>query len=85
MTDLTLGQEIRLGLGALALFRKHADAIPVLRAIAKDAADLWDSVVPPESTTDAPIHEVIAAHLTPEEQAQWTQADRASNPNAGGT
>ncbi len=77
MTDLTLGQEIRLGLGALALFRKHADAIPALRAIAKDAADLWDSVVP--SQASAPIHETIAAHLTPEEQAQFDQAGRVAD------
>lgn len=80
MTDLSLGQEIRLGLGALALFRKHADAIPVLRAIAKDAADLWDSIVPPVPLAKAEtIHEVIATHLTPKEQVQFDQAGRLAD------
>ncbi len=82
MTDLTLGQKIRLGLGALALLRKHSELIPELRVVAKDAFDLWDSVVPPMPALNAqPISDVIAAHLTPDEQAQF---DRASNPNAGG-
>ena len=75
MTDLTLGQKIRLGLGALALLRKHSDLIPELRVVANDALALWDSVVPLEPVSKvAPIHETIATHLTPEEQAQFDRA-----------
>lgn len=81
MTELTRWQEIRLGLGVLALLRKHSELIPELRAVAKDAFDLWDSVVPPSPTAnDTPIHEVIAAHLTPDER---TQFDRAGGPGTG--
>lgn len=76
MTDLTLGQEIRLGLGALALMRKHAALIPELLVVTQDALALWHSIVPTE-TTSAPIHEVLTEHLTQAEQAQF---DRASQP-----
>lgn len=79
MTDLSLGQKIRLGLGALALLRKHSELIPELRAVMNDAFALWDSIVPPEPKADTPIHEVIAAHLTPEEQAQFDQAGKVSS------
>ena len=79
MTDLTLGQKLRLGLGALALLRKHSDLIPQLRVVAKDAFALWDSVVPLEPASNAaPIHETIAAHLTPEEQQQFDRATQGT-------
>ena len=79
--DLSIGQKIRLGLGAIALLRKHAALIPELRAVIQEVIDLWDSVVPPQKEA-GDIHDTIKTHLSPDEQQQF---DRASNPNAGGS
>lgn len=80
--NLTLGQKIQIGLGALALLRKHAALVPQLRVVVNDVIDLWDSVVPPEKPVASDIRRTVEDHLTPEEQQQF---DRASNPNAGGS
>lgn len=82
--NLSFGQWVRLGLGATALMKKHADAIPVLRPLINDALDLWQSVVPPDEKTEdgmthtEAIEKIRTGALTPAEQAQF---DRASQPS----
>lgn len=83
---LSFGQWVKLGLGATALMKKHADAIPVLRPLINDALDLWQSVVPPEQepgsgmTHTEAIEKIRTGALTPAEQAQF---DRASSGSSG--
>lgn len=82
--NLSFGQWIKLGLGATALMKKHADALPVLRPLINDALDLWQSVVPPDekqedgiSHTEA-IEKIRTGALTPAEQAQFDRASQSS-------
>lgn len=82
--DLSFAQWVKLGFGSVALMKKHASAIPVLRPLINDALDLWQTVVPPDAApaADAITHtEVIekirTGEMTPAERAQF---DRASQP-----
>lgn len=75
---MTPWQGLKFGLGLLALERKHEMALPEVLAFAAEAKALYDSIVGPPAP-QPPIHEVIAAHLTPEEQAQFDQAGKLSS------
>jgi hypothetical protein len=85
--ELSFGQWVRLGFGATALMRKHADAVPALRSLLNDALDLWQSVVPPEAVATEqpdnamPHHEVIekirTGDLSPAEKAVMDRASQS--------
>lgn len=84
---LSFGQWMKLGFGAAALMKKHADAVPLLRPLINDALDLWQSVVPPDAkrADDAISHaEVIdkirTGDLSADEKAVM---DRASQTFGG--
>jgi len=82
--ELSFGQWARLGFGFIGLMKKHAAAVPALRALSNDALDLWESVVPPDSQPAAdaiPHHEVIekirAGDLSAEEKAVMDRASQS--------
>ena len=50
---LSFGQWTTLGFGAISLLVKHRAASPAIRALANDAIDLWESVVPKEQERDS--------------------------------
>jgi len=81
---LSFGQWVKLGLGATALMKKHADAIPILRPLVNDALDLWQSVVPPDAPPEEHmthvevIDKIRTGTMTLAEQAQFDRASQSS-------
>lgn len=78
--DLSWGQWLRLGIGAMAWMNKHRDAV-------NDAVALWQSVVPAETpSTDGISHaEAIAKLQNPQSRtpAEQTQLDRETRDFGG--
>jgi len=86
VADLSFGQYIKLLFGAAGLMSKHAASVPALRALANDAFDLWQSVVPPEPTKEPTVspgevvEKIRTGDFTQEEQRLF---DRESQQSGG--
>lgn len=91
---LSFGQWLKLGFGGIALMKKHAGAVALLRPLINDALDLWESVVPPQqraagdpaAAEDAITHtqaleKIRNGDFTAAEQAQF---DRATQQGGAG-